>query len=272
MREFDFLPVDFTLANELEDIDQLMGPTLGPTNDKSISDARFRASIADSPIALPMSKLMALSDQPTSNLPVAIYDMFELWLVPHRFSVHAVEGSGAGLVSVGCEIDYDLGDGPSVSIVSLFPASQSALSTSVEVSGRINAQAILSPLGFISTPDPKTVAEHRPATTELSAAVRTASMHLEAGWKDGPVLTIKHEIPSPILSVSGVGSQKCQFLFERYKEPLHARDIETFAVVATKRRRKHMSYKMKVVYGYKRIFFPVRHETEWVTINVALQN
>lgn len=100
MVELDFVETNLATANTIDGIDQDLGPSSERTEQEPFG---FYARVHDAPIAVPCRELLTRAKLPQSD---PFYERFDLWLVPHRFSVLNKFGS-AKIVTAGCEVEYD---------------------------------------------------------------------------------------------------------------------------------------------------------------------
>jgi hypothetical protein len=191
-----------------------------------------------------------------------LYDRFRLWLVPSRLAIIRKSGFSEP-VSVGLEVDYD-SDGQTCSVVALLPSPEFVIHGSVNldsrIAGSLDASGQLSPL---------------PASDELrpEAAVKGTMMAgLEMKASAGLGLKFEATVVTPFVSAVGVGSSRAEWRFDKHREALFGRDIETCSIVALPKRRKAFAYRVKYSITTRIAFFPTRRESDWTRIECEMSS
>lgn len=244
--------INLPLAEQLETV-----PDLGA----EIEDGGFYARSADSPIAY---SVRALFKKLGKEVPdgVALYNRFELWLVPHRVSI--IRRSGlAEPTAVGIEVSYE-NDGRTCSIVSLFPSFQFIEHgrVSVHFKADMSATGEITP-GAAASPDLSDNSDNAGFVAKCGAS-------LNASTGAGLSLRLASSVVTPTVSSVGVGSSQCEWRLDKQGEPLFGKDIETWAVVALPKRQDKLSYRLRFYFIARTAFFPTRRQSEWVEIECAL--
>jgi hypothetical protein len=254
MRELEMTEVSAKAANQIEGIGQYLGPST--QEDQRGQPFGFAATIHDAPIALSAREIFTSSGVP---ITLPIYDRFDLWLVPHRFSVTKKFGMGT-IDSAGCDVEYSDNQG-TLSIVSLFPCAQFVKRTPVGVIAKLDATAVLSQSGLNEL-----ISEQATDAFEANVSVNMQGFGLKIRFGKEMGISLRLEIPTPLVLASGTGASTCQFLFMAGEEPIFGRDLETWAVVAAHKRLRELKYRMRVCYVAKRLFIPRRWETAWADL------
>jgi hypothetical protein len=218
----------------------------------------FKAMLHDKPIAISFKKM--LSWERSAKID-RLYERFDLWFVPHRFS--AFRESGNSTVSqIQCEINY-LSDGETISIISLLPSTEfidrvsaslgaeGSLNVSINERGNIELDAISATMGLPLAP--------------LSGSINTKGyVKLEGKFN----FHVSMRIVTPYITAVGVGSRNCLFQLKLYKDPLYNKDIETWAIVAMPKHSEDLVYRMRCSFTAGRYFVPRVWQSPWTDIRV----
>jgi hypothetical protein len=253
MADLDFVETNLAAANTIDGIDQHLGPSSERTEQEPFG---FYARVHDAPIAVPCRELLTRAKLPPSD---PFYERFDLWLVPHRFSVLNKFGS-AKIITAGCEVEYE--DVGSLSIVSLFPTSQYVTEHPLDINAKIDASAILDQLGLM----PATGANSLSDFVSAKVGLDLRNLALKFQFDNKLQLRVALDLVTPLVLASGVGSAACAFQFSLFREQLYGKDLETWAIVAVHKRKRELRYRMRVYYNARRFFLPRRWETAWVNV------
>src|SRR5437867_1652387 len=101
MADVEFESVNGADVLEL-DGDPHLGPSVPSVPPGTTPSPEFRARIHESPIAFSIKDLINRAKKKTT---AKLYERFDLWLVPHRFSINRISGSSK-IVRAGCEVQY----------------------------------------------------------------------------------------------------------------------------------------------------------------------
>lgn len=255
MIELNFLPVSVSTAELLEGSPHF-GNDSAETQDNA-SDGTFLAKIHDAPVALGLRDVFKGKSAETA---AALYDRFDLWVVPHRFSLFRKEGRSA-IVKIGCEVQY-LSKNTTLSVVSMFPTVEfirvlnGGLQADLRVGLSLDAFGRAEPIDL-----PKNGASFVAFGT---SAKISASSQISGVFK----LQLSIGLATPFIAAMGVGSTGCTFEFSRYRDELFNRDIETWAVIALPKYVNETKYKMRCWYTARRFFAAQNWQTEWITLRV----
>jgi hypothetical protein len=219
----------------------------------------FAVQMAKAPICHSLSDIFAAFGKP---LPpdLRLYDRFKLWLVPHRLGVLRRKGM-AEPVSVGIEVEYKSAD-ETCSVVSLLPSPEfvryGSLSATVKLTGSVEASGACTPGGDEGT--------------DSVVAPTKAFGGLSFSAKSGGTISLSFsaDVITPYISAVGLGSGRAEWRFNKNKEALFGRDVETWSLLALPKRRKELSYRMRFNLTSRTIFFPTRRESDWVDIECTL--
>jgi hypothetical protein len=237
------LPINEALTPELENLDFGEG---------EVDEGGFYARAADRPIGV---RLGAIQDRLGAAMPERLAswleDNFEVWLVPHRVSVIRRAGL-AEPVSVGIEVEYLTAD-RTCSVVALVPAFEFVAHGGVNVGFAVAGR--LSPAGESVPGDPQfTLDAPRLRLGQLELGL---SADLQVGFRYAA------SVSTPRVSATGIGSARCEWRFDKDREPLFGRDIETWAVLALPWGQRWLNYRMRFYLVTRTFFFPTRRQSAW---------
>jgi hypothetical protein len=255
MAEVSFIPLRERVADNLE----AGGPHLGGPADKLEQQEEFTARLHDRPIALSLKGMFTSKKNPPT---AKLYERFDLWLVPHRFSIMRRSGSST-IVKAGCEVAYN-SDVETLSIVSLIPTTEyiETLRASIGLESRFGIgmtfHADLSDTGLL---------EHiSDALADLVPVSGSASLSASAKVSANAKINLSMKVLTPYIAAIGVGSTDCLFQLSAYEEPLFDRDIETWAVIAIPKYAEEIKYRMRCSFISRRLFMPRVWQTPWSEI------
>jgi hypothetical protein len=215
----------------------------------------FSAFIGNQPIALRWKDVFAKLGQPIPA-EVALYRMFEVWLVPHRFSLNRKKGL-AEPTAIGIEVEY-VHHGTTCSVISLLPGPRwvkhGGASLHANISGKFSATGEMTEFPGL----------------EMVPGLRIGELGIGAIGGGGIGFSFDWNVATPVISAVGQGSSRCEWRFDRGDEPLFGRTIETWSVLALPKRQKDLEYKMRCYYLRRTLFFPTRCEGEFVTVKCTL--
>ena len=224
-----------------------------------LEDQKFSARPGDQPIAFKLRDVFKKLKVPVPN-ELALYDMFEVWLVPHRVSIIRKPGNKAEVTSVGMEIEY-AHNKTTCSVISLIP------SPKFITHGRVGVQGLFQ--GKVSASG-----DFSPASEELQFKAEEKVGKLSLGvLTSGEVgFSFKAEVITPIISAVGIGASKCEWEFSGKvdNEALFGKDIETWTVLALPRMQTELSYRLRYYICTRTFYFSTRRQSEWTTISVKL--
>lgn len=245
------IPIGIALNEQLESI-----PDLG----SDVEDGGFFARAGSRPIGRSVRCILRDLKMP-EPADSGLYKRFELWCVPHRVAV--IRRSGlAEPISVGIEIEYQ-NDSQTCSIVSLFPSFEYV--EHGRLAGTVSFRGEMSPTGEISpastNPDQST-----PALLNLGGLKATASTRGEVS------LHLESTVSTPSISAVGVGSSACEWRFDKKREPLFGRDIETWSIVVLPKRQRELRYRMRFYFTSRTVFFQTRRQSDWISVVCLLQD
>ena len=219
------------------------------------------AEVADSPIALSLSKLyenVEVSDKNILNL----YSRYNVWLIPNRVKI-SKRGGITEPVSLGIQVEYrndelELNRGVTCSIVSLIPAPQysSVGGIGVDLGGEIGHSGEIE----INTDD------FEPAKLLLNTGMLKIGSHSNVHAH----LKFKFEVTVPVISAVGIGSSGAEWQFAENSGPLYGRDIETWTVLVFPKRKKEITYRIRFYLIMRTAYFKTRRESAWETLTCRL--
>lgn len=221
----------------------------------AIDTGKFVVTVADQPIALGVA---ALSQRLGREIPpeVDLYQRFAVWVVPHRVSILRRSGV-AEVTSVGVECEYLNGE-KTCSIVSLLPTTQFIVWG--EADGSLRCQGNLSFVG-----------EMLPVAGDLAAmSIREAGLGFGTSASAKLSASFSVNVVTPYIAAVGVGSSRAEWRFDRHKEALFGRDVETWATVVLPKRQKELEMKVRVYVTLRTAFFSTRHQSGWQSVKCTL--
>jgi hypothetical protein len=214
----------------------------------------FTVRVGDAPLALRVRSLFERFGKPTAQSLEILERGFELWLVPHRFSILRLRGH-ADASSLGIEADYS-DNRITCMIVSLFPSSQFIDRADSMFRGTLSATGEVDAIEGNLSPDAS-----RMEFEGLSLIdVRAADARLQLGAA----------VATPNVSAVGIGSSRCEWRFDRHTEPLFGRDLVTWAVVMLPREQAQISCRLRCHVITKNPFALSRYQSESFQVRCRL--
>ena len=255
MVDLAFAPVESAVADNLEAVPHFGGSGMDEPEDGL---GEFRVRVHESPIALSFKDLFT---REKAAITAKLYDRFDLWLVPHRFSVFRT-GGAATVTTVGCEVDY-ITEGQTLSIISLIPSAETVDRVDASLAAEAKANISLSDMGLIVL---ASSALNGGGLFSLPGSPSTsASVKISGGVK----INLSMNVVTPYISAVGAGSTSCIFQFTAHRQALFNRDLETWAVVALPEREEELAYKMRCSFTSRRLFVPRLWQTPWSELRVT---
>lgn len=219
------------------------------------------AEVADSPIALSLSKLYENVDISDQNI-LKLYERYNIWLIPNRVKI-SKRGGITEPVSLGVEVEYrndelELNRGVTCSVVSLIPSPQYSTIGGVgfELGGEIGHSGEVN----LNSDD------FEPAKLLLNAGMLKIGTHSNVHAH----LKFKFEVTVPVISATGVGSSSAEWQFAESSGPLYGRDIETWTVLILPKRKKEITYRIGFYLIMRTAYFRTRRESRWETLTCRL--
>ena len=244
------LPIDIQVCPELGEAGELGG---------TIHAGGLIARTNDQPIAVSLRSIFSqLGTCPeeaslSSEQLCALYGRFDLWLVPH--TVHIIRRHGhAEPTCVGIDIRYVVKGDSTCSVRALIPAPQHI--THGQASGIIGLN------GELGT------APH--ACDQESPVGKLAGIAFRGTIGARLVLRFHATVVTPYVSAIGQNSSRCEWRFDKHKEPLFGRDITTYAVVALPRRKRTLEYESRFYFESRAAFLSHRYESDWTRVSCRL--
>ncbi|MGA2138611.1 MAG: hypothetical protein ABSH14_07090 [Verrucomicrobiia bacterium] len=241
------IPIDQALTAELE-----TDPVLGG----KLEDEKFVAKPAEQPIALKLRDICETLKRPVPP-EVTLYEMFEVWLVPHRVSIIRRRGK-AEATSIGIQIEYIHKD-TTCSVISLIPSPQFVHHGTVGFQGLF--QGKVSAAGNASPTPEDLQFNTEKALGKLSIGVMASG---EVGFR------FKAEVVTPFIAAVGIGDSSCEWRFDKHEDALFGKDIETWTMLALPKTQTKLSYRLRYYICTRTLFVPTRRQSEWVEIACAL--
>jgi hypothetical protein len=94
--------------------------------------------------------------------------------------------------------------------------------------------------------------------------------HLEMNTGGELSLRLEATIATPIISAVGLGSSRCEWRFDRDREPLFGRDIETWSVVVLPKRQTSLRLRARFYLISRMLFVPTRRQSDWLELTCPL--
>jgi len=240
------LPIDLALTTELENVN---------FGQEDINADGFFATGGNRPVGI---LLRDIQDQLSAGVPKNVSDWmrgnFDIWLIPHRVSIIRRAGL-AETISIGLEVEY-LNEDCTCSIVSLLPSFQFVVYGGGSVGAVFTGK--FSPTGESIPGDPKTDQNKGKLRFGMLEFGLTGSMDLSFQYCS--------TVCTPKISATGIGSSRCEWRFDKDKEPLFGRDIETWAAVVLPAGQTSLNYRLRFYMITRTFIFPTRRQSEWSEI------
>jgi hypothetical protein len=244
--------IDTPLTPEIEE-EVYFGPASDA--DQSVDQGGFTARVADQPIGY---RLRDVFEKLKLDATLPLYDSFEVWLIPHRISIMRRSGL-AEPVSVGIIIEY-LIDGDTCSVASLIP------SFNYTVLGTVGAEFKMHGI-FSAAGETMPVNDSPP---KLAGNLRLGQLSLGVSGAAQLGFEFHANIAIPKIAAVGIGASRCEWRFDRDREPLFGHDIETWATVVLSNRRHQIDYRLRFYINTRTLFLTTRRESGWVTVSCPL--
>jgi len=257
------VPIDLAETPEIEG-----EATLGDR----LNDLGFVAQVNDRPIGLSLHKLF--ETQGWSVPPdLQLYKRFDLWLIPHGVKVVRPSGN-AEVDSVSIRVAYEPGE-KTFTTLALLPAPEFIERGGVDAAIRLRGS-----ISALGEADSATEATGIDAGPPHETGLR---FHLDGGLKgkvqagaEGHVdmrLAFSARVVTPWISAAGLRSTRPEWRFQRHLEPLHDRDIETWAVIALPRRETRITFRVQCALTVRTSVLLPRKERhgEWVEVECPLE-
>jgi hypothetical protein len=257
MRDLEFEPLNESDALEIED-DLHLGPSVPEVAPGAAPSPDFRAQIHDRPVAVSIKDMMSAANAAAA---AKIYKRFDLWLVPHRFSIRRVSGSSK-IVKAGCDVEYFDTD-QTFSILGLVPAPEFVDRLAANLDFEASAKALLTESGALEFALPL------PADLGLKPVSGSASLSTSISLQGGFKVALSLKMVTPFVAAIGVGSRQCMFEFSAHNLPLSDRDIETWALVALPKGEPDIAFRMRCFYSSRRIAVPRHWRTAWTEVTAT---
>mgnify|MGYP006983099362 CR=1 FL=1 len=239
------IPLNLALTPELE-VAKLGGQIKG--------DDLF-AQVADSPIGFRLRDVFEHLGKPDQLAPFKkLYKRFEVWMIPHRISILRREGF-AEPTSVGMMIEYENEDRTCM-VASLLPSFQYITHGEARLKGTINAGGEVAAGGVVGK--------------EAVPLVERAGIRFAANSEAGLSFEMQSTVCTPIVAAAGVGARRCEWRFDKHKEPLFGRDIETWAAVVLPKGQEELTYRASFYVCSRVLLVTTRRESHPITIRCTL--
>jgi hypothetical protein len=234
--------IERVVSEELER--SVLGPEPG-------EESGFVAQVSDQPIGLNLRSLFA---DLGNNIPpeVTLYKQFEVWLIPHRFSLIRRRGL-AEPTYVGLVVEY-IHENATCSVISLIPGpamqQHGKIHFGADYSGNLSATGAVSS-GQLLTGVPDMI---------------HGALGFRVATDGGLAFRFEAVVSTPVVSAVGIGSSRCEWGFEKREEPLFGKTIETWSVLVLPKRRKELRYRIKYYYLVRTLFFATRRESDFIEV------
>jgi hypothetical protein len=242
------IPIDDIVDDLLEG-----DATLG----EDIKDEKFSAKVGNQPIALKLRQVFEKLGWPVPQ-ELGVYEMFEVWLVPHRVGIMRRPGSKAEITSLGIQIEY-IHNGSTCSVIALIPAPQFLHH------GRIGLEGLLH--GKLSANG-----EASPGSEDSEFKVANNLGNLSIGvLASGQVgFSFRASIITPLISALGIGASNCEWGFGKHNEALFGKDMETWTFLALPKTQSSLMYRLRCYVCWRTCFFSTRRQSNWHNVACVL--
>jgi hypothetical protein len=225
----------------------------GELGGDTVEEGGFFAESQDQPIGIPLTRVFSELDpnlvSEIGNEGSKVYQLyrrFRLWLIPHGVSIVRRTGN-AEPVSVNVEVRYKNED-RTCSVRNLIPSPRyihhGQVTGSLDLAGETDVSA--SPL--------------------QEGQADKAFLGLRFGLRSKAGISVQFcaNVITPYVSAVGVNSSRCEWVFERYTDPLFGRDIQTWSVLALPKRQTEISYDIRFSFTARTFFVARRYASDWV--------
>lgn len=215
-----------------------------------IDTGSFFAQIPDQPIGFSVGHVherlgVALPEE------LAVYERdgaFKVYLVPHRVAIIR-RGGVAEVTAVGIEVKY-LNEDRTCSVAGLFPQFKyvvhGQVGADVQFGGAVDLNGQIAPL---SKP------------TGEGPTVSLGGLQFSVGG--GGRLHLSATVSTPIVSAIGEGSSGCEWRFDKDREPLFGRTIETWSAVVLPAGQEELLYSARFYFLTRVVLFSTRRTSAW---------
>jgi hypothetical protein len=193
-----------------------------------------------------------------------LYERYNLWLIPNRVSI-IKHGKITDPVSVGIIAEYrndnpevNLNPGMTCSIISLLPNPQ--YTSLGGISGELGG--VIEGFGNLNINSDK--------IDPLQLLVNDGGLKIGINNKLETHLRFTFDVTVPIISTIGVGSSRAEWLLGETSQPLYGQDIETWTFLALPKRKKQLTYRIKLYLTLRAAYISTRRESSWSTLTCNL--
>ena len=222
-----------------------------PAAPGEIEAGGFFARTQDQPIAVPLDEIFSSFDM-LSGRTGYLFERFRVWLVPHGFSIVRRRGF-AEAIAVGVEVRYLNAERP-CSVQGLIPSFQFL------EHGRFTAKVSLH--GELEGSEGGLVSGIQRRFLGLDFTL-TSSGSLVVG--------VSVSVATPYIAATGAQSSRCEWRFDRHKEPLYGRDIQTWSAVALPKRQRELEFETRFYFVARTFVVPSRWQSAFTRTKCKLQ-
>jgi hypothetical protein len=98
-----------------------------------------------------------------------------------------------------------------------------------------------------------------------------AGLRFETRARGGVQLSFTFVVSTPYVHAVGTGSNRAQWRFDQYREPLFGRDMQMWTLVALPKQQRELNYRARMFITVRTAFFPTRRQSDWQVIECALE-
>lgn len=230
----------------------------GDSDEKAILVKDLHIRLGDRPVARNLRKLY---EKGGKELPadLAVFDRYKVWLLTHSIGAINIKGNSyPKILSLGYEADFE--DAEQVYTVEILPRTKFLTSFSAQS----QIEVALGLEGHAQVPE---------AVTQLLEQVEYlgADANLKLAADNKLVGRLSFSVMTPTVQAIGIGSSKCQWLFEVEDKPLLGDQIMVQTILVPKKL-KSLTYNIRGYALIKSSFvsFPAKFHTDWVKITCDL--
>lgn len=171
-----------------------------------ISVKDLEISVGDRPVCRNLRRMYELGGRKVPS-EIEVFDLYDIWLITHAVGIIKREGSTAKVKSIGYQADF--ADADNVFTIDLLPrtkfVSKLSLSSQTEVALGLE--------GHAQVPEAVTMLLEQVEYLGGDASIRLSSDNRIVG-------RLSFSVMSPTIQAVGMGSSRCEWIFEEDETPL----------------------------------------------------
>lgn len=223
-----------------------------------ISIKDLEISLGDRPVCKNLRKLYELSKREIPS-EIAVFDLYDIWLVTHAVGIIKRENSTAKVQSIGYQADFT--NAEEVFTIDLLPRTKFV--TTVDFNTR--TEVALGIEGHAQVPEAVKMLLEQVEYIGGDASIKLASDNKIIG-------NLSFSVMTPVIQAVGMGASRCEWIFERDKEPLLGDQIMIQTILVPKGTTS-ITFKARGYAFVKAswISFPVPFYTDEIELTCLLQ-